>query len=314
MSILASIVGTVCTWIVAFYFLGYFIPHVFVALFYKTKNLKKSYNATWGLVTGGSSGIGKSIAKRLASQGLNVVLVALDDDVFEQTYQELKESYPDVTFRKIGVNLGAPGYMPVIAEKTSDIDIQCVFLNAGYVLTGFFDSHNVEKHMANLECNATSAVQITHLLLERMISKKLKGCFVYTSSAAAAIPNPFSVLYASTKSFISSFGASLAAEVRSEGIDVLVIHPSPVATRFYDKAHKLGALEFFKKLAVAPDDLPDIIFSSIGRLIWRDIGPTAIGFRVLMKVLDYNLFAFIIAVTARFTGDFKKYGNRNKKD
>lgn len=56
MSILASIVGTVCTWIVAFYFLGYFIPHVFVALFYKTKNLKKSYNATWGLVTGGSSG------------------------------------------------------------------------------------------------------------------------------------------------------------------------------------------------------------------------------------------------------------------
>lgn len=250
----------------------------------------------------------------MASQGLNVVLVALDDDVFEQTYQELKESYPDVTFRKIGVNLGAPGYMPVIAEKTSDIDIQCVFLNAGYVLTGFFDSHNVEKHMANLECNATSAVQITHLLLERMISKKLKGCFVYTSSAAAAIPNPFSVLYASTKSFISSFGASLAAEVRSEGIDVLVIHPSPVATRFYDKAHKLGALEFFKKLAVAPDDLPDIIFSSIGRLIWRDIGPTAIGFRVLMKVLDYNLFAFIIAVTARFTGDFKKYGNRNKKD
>jgi short-subunit dehydrogenase len=43
------------------------------------------------------------------------------------------------------------------------------------------------------------------------------------------------VLYAATKSFISSFGASLAAEVRELGIDVLVFHPSPVATRFYDK-------------------------------------------------------------------------------
>ena len=45
----------------------------------------------------------------------------------------------------------------------------------------------------------------------------------------------YQVLYAATKSFISSFGASLAAEVRELGIDVLVFHPSPVATRFYDK-------------------------------------------------------------------------------
>jgi short-subunit dehydrogenase len=205
--------------------------------------------------------------------------------------------------------------------------------------------------MANLECNAVSAVQLTHLLLGRMRAKKLRGCFVYTSSggqlaqvvsaapspvisditrltlagpwrsdshlapgllscpmtavppsllsaAAAMIPNPFSVLYASTKSFLScewpgsihcppvplawagsvlqcsklrpghvptpcapdsassepqhnyidvfaidwlcpdsvaAFGASLAAEVRPYGIDVLVFHPSPVATRFYDK-------------------------------------------------------------------------------
>lgn len=99
------------------------------------------------------------------------------------------------------------------------------------------------------------------------LDKQLRGCFVYTSSAAAMIPNPFSVLYASTKSFISSFGASLAAEVRPYGIDVLVYHPSPVASRFYDKAHKLDALEFFKKLVVDPEDLPDTVFASIGRLV-----------------------------------------------
>lgn len=57
--------------------------------------------------------------------------------------------------------------------------------------------------MANLECNAVSAVGITHMLLGRLRAKKLRGCFVYTSSAAAMIPNPFSVLYASTKAFLS---------------------------------------------------------------------------------------------------------------
>ncbi len=50
------------------------------------------------------------------------------------------------------------------------------------------------------------------------------------------------------------------------------------------QAHKLDAMEFFKKMAVDPEDLPDTIFASIGRLVWRDVGPTAIGFRLLMKV------------------------------
>lgn len=311
-------------------FLGYLIPHLFLSLF-RTKNLKKAYKAEWALVTGSSSGIGLSLAKRLASQGLSVVLVALDDDLLEGAYSDLTASYPDVEFRKVGVNLGSRGYLPKIAEATADIDVQCCFLNAGYMVTGFFENHNLDKHMANLEVNTVSAVQITHHFLQRLLESKKPGCFVYTSSAAAAIPSPYSVMYASTKSFISSFGASLAAEVRSEGIDVCVVHPSPVATRFYDNAHKLGALEFFKKMAVGPDELPDVIFASIGKVrmrtcparpetlahsgsldclqvIWRDIGPTAVGFRLLMKILDYNLFATIIALTARFTDDFKKYG------
>jgi len=64
------------------------------------------------------------------------------------------------------------------------------------------------------------------------IDKNLKGCIVYTSSAAACIPSPFGVTYAATKSFLSSFGAGLAPEVKHLGIDVLVAHPSPVASRY----------------------------------------------------------------------------------
>lgn len=48
--------GAICTWIVASLFLGYLIPHCFVSWFFKTKNLKRAYNAEWALVTGSSSG------------------------------------------------------------------------------------------------------------------------------------------------------------------------------------------------------------------------------------------------------------------
>ena len=104
--------------------------------------------------------------------------------------------------------------------------------------------------MANVECNAVSAVQITHVFVTRMLAKKQRGCVVFTSSAAACQPCPFSCMYGATKAFISSFGASLAIEVKTRGIDVTVVHPSPVASRFYDKAHALDSIAFFKKCAL----------------------------------------------------------------
>eukprot|EP00197_Chlamydomonas_leiostraca_P006432 CAMPEP_0202868676 /NCGR_PEP_ID=MMETSP1391-20130828/11011_1 /ASSEMBLY_ACC=CAM_ASM_000867 /TAXON_ID=1034604 /ORGANISM="Chlamydomonas leiostraca, Strain SAG 11-49" /LENGTH=323 /DNA_ID=CAMNT_0049548873 /DNA_START=10 /DNA_END=981 /DNA_ORIENTATION=+ len=288
-------------------FVVYFIQHVVCAFIFKTQNLKRRYNANWALVTGGSSGIGKSIAFKLARQGLNVVLVAIGDKLLDDTYDEIQSAFPKQQFRKVSANLGSDGdYLPVIAKATEDIQVQIVFCNAGYMLTGFFFARSLPELMANHNCNATSAVQISHLFVRRMIAKGLKGCVVFTSSAAAAAPSPFSVLYAATKSFLASFGAGLAAEVKPYGIDVLVFFPSPVASRFYDKAHKLDALDFFKRFAVHPDELPDTVFASIGRTVFRDIGPTALGFRLIMKVVDYNFFATLTALFGSTMPDFKR--------
>lgn len=68
-------------------------------------------------------------------------------------------------------------------------------------------------------------------VLPRQMDANLKGCFVYTSSASAVLPSPFAVTYASTKAFLSMFAISLAPEVKWLGIDVLAVHPSPVASR-----------------------------------------------------------------------------------
>ena len=68
-------------------------------------------------------------------------------------------------------------------------------------------------------------------LLDVQIEGRKRGGIVFTSSAAAAICSPFTALYSGTKAFLSAFAAGLAVEVRHHGIDVLVIHPSPVNTR-----------------------------------------------------------------------------------
>lgn len=49
------------------------------------------------------------------------------------------------------------------------------------------------------------------------------------------------------------------------------------AASFYDGTVKIGMMEAFKKLAVGPDALPDIIFASIGRTIWKVRGTLCIS-------------------------------------
>lgn len=62
----------------------------------------------------------------------------------------------------------------------------------------------------------------------------------------------------------------------------------------------------FQKLGVPAEELPSVIFSGIGRTVHRDIGPTAVLFRLLVKWLDYNLFAFIICFIAPWMTDYKQ--------
>ena len=254
-----------------------------------------------------SPGIGKSLARKLLSQGANVVLVALDDDLLTATSAELAAEFPARDVRAVGVDLGAPGapYVATIDAATAGLPVSLVFLNAGYMLTGFFEATPLAAQLANLECNAVSAVAIAHLFLTRMVSAGRTGCLVFTSSAAAAVASPFTCLYAATKACVSSFGASLAVEARHRGIDVLVFHPSPVASRFYDRAHKLGVLDFFRGVAVHPDALPPAVFGAVGRTAWRDVGPTAVAFRLMMKLVDFNAMATLSALAAPLLPDFK---------
>ncbi len=164
----------------------------------------------------------------------------------------------------------------------------------------------LSKLLLNHECNATSAMQITHLFVTRMLAKNMKGCVVFTSSAAACQPTPFSALYGATKAYVSSFAASIAVELKSRGIDVCAVHPSPVMSNFYDRAHKLNSLAFFMRFAVKPEVLPDEIFRPIGRVAWHDIGLVAVGFRLLLKLFDYNFFATLTCHFAHTMDDYKK--------
>ena len=238
-----------------------------------------------------------------------MVVVTLPDPTLEPLMSSLRSLFPTQEFRSVPVNFSpTTDYMSVIAKETSDIKVQLIFNNAGFIVTGFFEATDESKHLVNMECNARAAVRITHHFLRILVSSKLKGCICFTSSVAGYIPTPFAVMYASTKAFVSQFSACVAIEVSNLGIDVCAVHPSPVNSNFYDKVeHKIQLMEDAKKAAVEPDSITDDIFKSIDSWYLRDLGGMAMGTRLGTAFLPYNFFTGLFATAAPFLGDYKNH-------
>lgn len=292
-----------------------FLPGV-VHCFLKPQDLKKKYGAEWAIVTGGSSGIGKSIVERLCQQGINVIILAVPEKILDATVEEMTNRFPKVKVVKVGVDLSKKGFMEAVNKETQGRDVQLLFCNAGFMITGFFADTQINKSKANSSVNVDSHLELTHEYVNRMLSSKKRGAVFFTSSPAWMLPSPTAAMYAGTKAFITHFGVSLAAELKSEGIDVCVVHPSPVQSNFYNEAGDGAEVNFFKSTAKGPEVLVGTMFACIGRLVLCNQGyfPKVMGF--LHKILDFTALVEITANVAHSSATFisvKKAAQEAKK-
>ncbi|KAI8067128.1 hypothetical protein BC940DRAFT_301363 [Gongronella butleri] len=313
-----SLITSVFFWVGVLAVVPYLALVAYGAFVCKDQNLKQKYNAQWALVTGGSSGIGAAIVRKLASQGLNVVVVALDDALLASFKEEIVKEFPQQSFRFVGCDLSDAqyGYMDKIKQETDDIAVQVVCNNAGFITTGAFADIKLERNMANYNTNVTACLTLSHHFLNRMLDAKQKGLVTFTSSSAGFIPNPMSALYSSTKIFLTTFAASLAAEYAEDGIDVLVVHPSPINSNFYSNAGQMSALLSAQKISSSPSIIADTICRNAGKVVVADQGLITVVMKIVTtKLLDWNVFTEIMKLALRFTGDYKAMKvRRNKKD
>lgn len=170
----------------------------FIHVLRKQERKIKILGNSRALVTGGSSGIGAALVRKLASQKLNVVVVALDDRLMAEFKKTIVAEFPEQSFRFVGCDLSSPigdGYLKAIQEATRDIDVQILCNNAGFITTGCFADTPAARSMANYHTNVTAPLILTHHFLNRMLNKGLRGLVTFTSSSAGFIPNPMGALY-----------------------------------------------------------------------------------------------------------------------
>jgi short-subunit dehydrogenase len=204
--------------------------------------------------------------------------------------------------------------MEPIKKSTDDITVALVFNNAGFITTGMFADVSIERHLANYECNATSALRITHHFLNKMLDSSTKGLIAFTSSPAGAMCSPFASIYGSTKAFLTEFAMSLAPEVKYNGIDVVVVHPSPVASNFYNSVHKISSIQMFQNTARGPENIVNYLLASAGRTVVCEQGYYCLAVRgLLLKLVDVGLMANLATRAIHLMPDYKKVTVTRKK-
>jgi len=192
-------------------------------------NYKEKYGE-WALITGASSGIGEEFARRLAQQGMNIILVARRRNLLSKLALEIKQNFKVKTLI-VCLDLTKDESYLKLFDKVGDREIGLLINNAGFGSIGQFDKIDTEHEMSMVKLNCVAPTVITHYFVEPMIERK-KGAIIFLGSVAGFYPVPFMTTYAATKVFNSYLGIALWFELKKHNIDVLSLNPGGTTTGF----------------------------------------------------------------------------------
>lgn len=195
------------------------------------------------LVTGASSGIGADLARELARNGHDLVLVARRAEPMRALADELNAF--GATSSVISLDLSRPGSSAELAAelRTRGLTIDVLVNNAGLGAGGVFYESDAKRVSEMLEVNVVALTELTRELLPAMVQRR-HGKVMFVASTAGFQPGPSMALYCASKAFVLSLGEAIAYELRGTGVTLTVLCPGATATEFTDVA-KTGTSRLF---------------------------------------------------------------------
>jgi short-subunit dehydrogenase len=189
------------------------------------------------VITGASAGIGRELARQLASRARLLVLVARRRDRLEQLQTELVAKNPALGVEIREADLSNLEQTMQLAASLTNEPIDFLINNAGVGDHGSFATADPIRVSQQIQVNVLALTALTRALLPRMIAQK-RGAILNVSSSAGFLPLPDIAVYAATKAYVTSFSEAIRAETRDCGITVTALCPGPVHTEFAEVANR----------------------------------------------------------------------------
>jgi short-subunit dehydrogenase len=188
------------------------------------------------LVTGASSGIGLELARVLAREGHDVVLVARREAELKALADELGSRYgaaAHVVTADLAVAAGPQQVFDAVGGLGLEVDI--LINNAGLGGHGRFWETDADVEQRTLAVNVVALTALTKLFLPAMVARGF-GRVLNVGSTAGFQPGPFMASYYASKAYVISFTDALAEELTGTGVTATALCPGVVPTGFQQTA------------------------------------------------------------------------------
>ena len=184
------------------------------------------------VITGASTGIGKSLAWQLTDAGFRLVLAARSEDKLQAIAKEIQqkggESLP------VPTDVSQSEQIKTLKEKALDFgNVSVVINNAGTGKFSNIENVTLADWNRQMDVNLRASFLVSQAFIPHMKQKK-KGSLIFINSVAGKKGYAYSAAYVASKFGLRGLAESLREELREDNIKVVSIYPGAVDTPFWD--------------------------------------------------------------------------------
>jgi 3-oxoacyl-[acyl-carrier protein] reductase len=215
---------------------------------------------TLTIVTGGSQGIGRSIAEFLASKGGDIAIFDIIDG--SEVVRSIKEKGQEAEFYHVDVsNFQMVG--EAVEKVVKDMGrVSNLVNNAGITIDKLLLRMKEEDWDRVIQVNLKSAFNCTRAVVRYMI--KTGGSIVNISSIAGVMGNAGQTNYAASKAGLIGFTKSVAREYGERGVRVNAVAPGFIKTKMTEFLDEKAKETMFKAIPLGrlgePDDIAHVVY------------------------------------------------------
>jgi len=189
----------------------------------------------YALITGGTSGIGRELARIFAREHYNLILVARHEQELNTCATELRQNGVEVVTLAKDLFNRDEVFAVYDEVKAKGLQVDVLVNDAGQGYYGEFKDTDINRELDIIQLNISATVILTKCFLKDMLARN-EGKILQLASIASVTPGPWQSVYHGTKAFILSFSEAIREELKDTNITVTSLLPGATDTDFFNKA------------------------------------------------------------------------------